>query len=90
MNKNSIKDTTSKEREGLINESLVFEDIFLKRSTLPKLLNDKVFFETETEIFVLEGVLFNKAKTMGKTQVLTLLSLMKNYFHSTEWLQDDE
>jgi len=58
INKKMIKQT-SKVSSSLITEVIEYKNIFLQRDTLPKFLNDKVFFETEKKIFILEGVIFN-------------------------------
>ena len=53
---NSIPDSKS---DGHINEKISFHDIYLERKTLPKFLNDKVFFETDQHVFLIEGIIFN-------------------------------
>lgn len=64
-NKKIIKKLEENNSET-INENIEFNDVFLARSTLPKFLNDKVFFETKNNIFLLEGVVFNIKELIKK------------------------
>lgn len=66
INSNKIINKPEKKNDKLINEKIEFEEIYIERNTLPKFLDDKIFFETEKYIFAIEGAIFNISELMEK------------------------
>jgi len=66
INKKKIENVIELKKENLLHETLRYKNIYLERNTLPKFLNDKVFFETKNNIFLLEGAIFNIDELMEK------------------------
>jgi len=67
INSNKFKKKLQKkETSKNIQEIIELENIYLERDTLPKFLNDKLFFETKSGIYALEGVVFNNNELVDK------------------------
>jgi len=81
INKSMIKNIELKEEKELIHNSIIYKNIFLKRSTLDKFLDDKIFLETEDYLLSIEGVILNKAEILEKFKSnnwqKTIISILK-------------
>ena len=59
-------------RENFLYDVKEFNGVYVERNTKNKFLNDKVFFETDNYIFLIEGVVFN-------------IKDLKQTYHQTNW-----
>ena len=62
--------------ETCIKEELTGNQFVVKRNTLVKFLNDKVFIQNDNYIFICEGVLLNKTELLTEYQASDMASLI--------------
>ncbi|WP_343347375.1 asparagine synthase-related protein [Terrisporobacter petrolearius] len=60
-----------------IQDSLNFNKWYIKRNVLKKFLNDKVFYENDKIIVIIDGIVLNKQILMEKHNCINLLELIE-------------
>lgn len=65
------------EDDSLVVNSLCFEDLRLQVRTINKFVDDKLFYEDDDVILILEGVILNKTILYQRYNVFSLVSLVK-------------
>lgn len=63
--------------KNCIQDSLDFNNWYIKRNVLNKFLNDKLFFENDRVIVIIDGIILNKKELMEKYNCSSLVELVE-------------
>ncbi|MCK6211757.1 hypothetical protein KZX45_14500 [Georgenia sp. EYE_87] len=70
---------TAASGSSLLTESIHHQDLHVRRATLPRFLDDKLFHEDERYIVVTDGVLLNKSALLRDRNASSLAELVRGY-----------